>query len=1766
MFLRNNHRWLVVLFVLVVAAVFVIFSPFQAKAQDSFNSLQTDIRWLRSHTQATLLFNVWGDKLDFIKHRLSKEQVDSICGGRGQCDNIGVNYGLPFGTNPEDVNWDNSEDAGMKWALMIADIADPQSVVRTVLEHDSEWIIRFGVGGDPNNSGYGFKTEQQVSQFLAAVGAGLNGKTVYAIAGPNEPDLETWSYDNNLYLPEYANVACGAFPPQASQDVKDKWYACVAPRIAKFMNGVCDAKNSGQIPANVELLTPAFNATSESFKPLVDAVKAAGGRFTDGCFSGMAINLYPAGQSVQDYWEQQNIDVYSDEFGLPIFVTETGPINSVYDGKENEPGGFRPSPGGPFVERETTSNSNHYVSPILGIKPLVQNPQVSEIRESLANQGYQAYCATPTYTIEPKFGGAIDLFIDNVRAGLLSGRDVAVDSSEFVDYSNASTPIFRDTERKYALKSDLEEFFAYSELGETEYGRTEIKSAPINSLLSTNQKCTKTVDTLKAQRDMCNKLAFQPDINCALFTHTISGTDYTVLKLLQEYEAFAGSRDKVEVCSEIVSEKSGVSEKFRYAMLNAPFSIEKAYRIAYLVGVIEQKPKTRETLFNFFSHSEKAQPRDEVVVLTFKIPDIGTNKGSVWERDQQLNADGEPIYPMVERDDTGKKIEETESGHTFWDDVMNLTRNVLIPRKMAEKMDLDGSDERKKMRQAAESATGQGAGSLIYCLNGQAPFGQGSATCNNPDVKAVTDIINGTWVYDKERISCEKISSEQTDTIGDSARLGPVSNSNNFYPKYGEKILDNIWSNNATNPPFQTVFQVYGDTWKPKPCVVGAQGEGSTGDCTTLTFYLVYPMGYDTETLEYVLARSFLTEKQFEKFSQDPDIKERFNIFDDIRELRAETNEEQFVDCLHPSFDDNGNRYCPEEEFTASLTSSQGPALFFGARLGYWVREIQKSFNRLESLAHKYLENCRTTEEFLLDQCGGVPTDEEFNAKAYCENNVGRSKITRGVKETELDRFKFYSFFGGPKGDAAVNNVQITDEQNTIMAQPSEAACTLNMSVRAVDSLTLILSGGIDIVPNNPGNILGCVGTVSVAKKATIRRLPPDYKAAQKAADPNWKPDARDEKWKTAETALTGGNSASEVSYQLRLRPGYYKIDTSIDNRICLSTQTWVQDGNDTSQDGKELGEDGYVIDFVDTKKCQQQACVDVNIQSNMEGGGPVFGVDDEGNPIVLYTIDKANEHHQDAFGCPLSFDYSTLKYNNTCGGGRAGDCNDLDIGADCGFWDNLIDEIAEGSSDIMRKGRDAYRAVYGRLPDASGEMACTHEGNGDPIFGNTIVGYNCDTYTNSLDSLRVFQKIVGFKLNWFETGVPVSFKIPPVELWTAIKNASNKHKCDPWLVLAVASSEGQEPAYANDPRPNNSETIGMFELTQKVWDDWRGSNNPKDAQCTWRQPPTFTDANRQGLNFDDRINMDAAVDTACRFILYTGMQKYPEDQEKFVNAFTDQVYGKENEYSMGWNPVSRTQAEYVFEFWKKARDSAKENPVAQPENFPYQQCQNGEKPSTPPGSVVVTPVQPGNGENTSGTPPTGADLNEWVRYWRWNDMTNLPVQARVTYMEKYWIDTALTNRQTAGVAAFGIQLSPKALVDCTLNLSPGMDPQAQLADLQAQAVNNGTSRAIGCAASVRDGDLIFKKQGNEKIRTVWIKPKYGAFANQAIGPIALMDVAAQTDLKKIHEDHGSSYLLDFGSSEFYQFIQSGYAAWKAPQDMLVCDTKEQCENLQFGE
>lgn len=96
-------------------------------------------------------------------------------------------------------------------------------------------------------------------------------------------------------------------------------YQCVGESVADYMNAVvAGAGNLGK----VKLLSPAFNMTSDTFKPIVDAMIAHGANF--GGVVGIAGNIYNvADQTISHYLNE----VYQKEpsfNGRDIYLTETG--------------------------------------------------------------------------------------------------------------------------------------------------------------------------------------------------------------------------------------------------------------------------------------------------------------------------------------------------------------------------------------------------------------------------------------------------------------------------------------------------------------------------------------------------------------------------------------------------------------------------------------------------------------------------------------------------------------------------------------------------------------------------------------------------------------------------------------------------------------------------------------------------------------------------------------------------------------------------------------------------------------------------------------------------------------------------------------------------------------------------------------------------------------------------------------------------------------------------------------------------------------------------------------------------------------------------------------------------------------------------------------------------------------------------------------------------------------------------------------------------
>lgn len=980
-------------------------------AQSSnFASFKADLDYVRSQSAAVLLFTPLGSNPDpnFKKHSLTMQQVQALCGQTGDCGNLGINFATMF----KKGQYDKLQQLNMHWALEIAEKGREANAASAINENpDDRIIVRIGITG--NSGGFADYTNnaKDYIEFLTNLSNQVNGKEFYAIAGPNEPDIEKW------LAPE-----CGSAPGVDSSD-SQKFFDCIGPKLASYMNAVCAAN----LPSNIKLLTPAFNMTSYTFPGIV---KAMGDKKTDPkgadweCFAkqqtGFAGNLYPAGKTMKEYWNDEftgkTIQLLQSK-GLKTYITETGPYIEL---------------SAQDVNTTPHDFSEFYIHPIKGIT----EGNKDLIRDDLIRQGYEARCAAPGFNIELQqagiewmekylkcrddgkcndgdigdgaiFGGeSIQQFTETMNEHNSIGQRVV--SVLSVDYRDSLIPVFRDVDQVPQLKRSLEDYYGYREPANEQYNLAELRSSAINSLLTTNQRCTQSAISLLQRDEMCKKL--QDPSTCAIYDTKVPETNLTTKELLDAYTAYAGiSTDHEATCSKITG---GADTELRRGMLNLPLHIDNAYRFAFLVTTIRTRVPLVGDMMNLFQHPHRGElgeapdPAHVVIVTAFKIPDITTNKGTI-------DTHGDP-----------------ESGHTDFNDPAMLTRDVLIPSTIKQELDRRGDLERKRLLNMGQVIANQEQDDSTMEIACRIS-GVGGQQCLDPLTSALVDIINaqslieteneqlieesvGKDVYtmvEKEqmfKLDCDDAPTEEPTYIFDPGELQPLDNAGRvFKTDFGVAILENLFTDESHLRPGSFEYDpTYADTESNKKSAPGGfhwglksvfhvtsdNSFGATDTSRSVKHFIVYPEGYDLKTVEAVMSGTFFTTQQITALREKALDYQRFMIQDDkivfdggeisSGTITDYTEKDDGRYCDTTYFNSAGELKrtpsCPTGSFSFALTASKDPtsAGILGGRLGFWTHTIQLALQRAQALTHKYLENCTSTEDFLLDQCGGASTSQ----------------------------------------------------------------------------------------------------------------------------------------------------------------------------------------------------------------------------------------------------------------------------------------------------------------------------------------------------------------------------------------------------------------------------------------------------------------------------------------------------------------------------------------------------------------------------------------------------------------------------------------------------------------------------------------------------------------------------------------------------------------------------------------------------------------------
>lgn len=137
-----------------------------------------------------LLFNGLGTNGGWNQHRFTPDQIKTLCGGDCAGKKIGINTAVMFGF-PSDSYYQEANSLGMSHSLEIADSGQINNTIKGIqnsINNGIKPIIRIGIG----SSSGGFKDPATYAAFLSQIGNQFPGVEIYAIAGPNEPDLENW--------------------------------------------------------------------------------------------------------------------------------------------------------------------------------------------------------------------------------------------------------------------------------------------------------------------------------------------------------------------------------------------------------------------------------------------------------------------------------------------------------------------------------------------------------------------------------------------------------------------------------------------------------------------------------------------------------------------------------------------------------------------------------------------------------------------------------------------------------------------------------------------------------------------------------------------------------------------------------------------------------------------------------------------------------------------------------------------------------------------------------------------------------------------------------------------------------------------------------------------------------------------------------------------------------------------------------------------------------------------------------------------------------------------------------------------------------------------------------------------------------------------------------------------------------------------------------------------------------------------------------------
>ena len=776
-----------------------------------------------------------------VAHRMDSLSHPQLVYSQGSaCSKIGNNTARPFGEGGEPG----------EAAFFLASLSGKQNV-QPIIDAingspNATIIIRLGAA----TTDQGPKDPLEYAAFINQIAAEVNGRNFVAMVSHNEAN-------------------CAEYRPLAEEIA-----------YATAVTGAVTANNvtmiAGQVDHYCENNDGQGGTAQEYLEALAGVPKVSGVSLPF-----YTINNFTTGRAAADHFMK-----YAKMTGQPIYVTESGPLhtNSMAEFtigvdmvlKENSQikafllfnaFGLNPQFGytKPFwnpacreafrtkctnpeevlrICGEAVFNNSFYLYNIEGLDPTKGAPQDRAIGifNDLVNQGYEASCTTPSFTIAGKRSDEWQRYIELVQQGAVPSVVFDVESNLTYDASGAQVPLWRDFPSiNNGVKSSIEDFFGHQAPKTEDPQTTAVNSGAVYSRLDLTGQCEYQIKILESIDNLCNQLK-EPDA-CALY-QPIEGSPYTTRTLLPAVQGLGKS------CPELTRDpnKLPADQKTIYESLHkVPLFLEKAYRLAFLVVSVElQEDKRPEAFFNFFTslNTGKDPFKQEVRVIAFKIPDVGTNK----KRDE-----------------------------AYYDDPLQITRDSLLSPKQNQARITEQEAEKVEFRNKPPGKI------KINCVD---------PLCGDPLTKALVDIINRTEggdIGNACKINEKDVEAETAGQIKDSGALdvigtgspiiptaSPPSSSTTTDPALGLTFKENynIIKNLITNPPEQKENPQKANFSFLSRLEPGLKNEGTTSEVSA---YLIYPVGYDLRDIEDTLASSIFSHQALARINEK-EIKDYFQL------------------------------------------------------------------------------------------------------------------------------------------------------------------------------------------------------------------------------------------------------------------------------------------------------------------------------------------------------------------------------------------------------------------------------------------------------------------------------------------------------------------------------------------------------------------------------------------------------------------------------------------------------------------------------------------------------------------------------------------------------------------------------------------------------------------------------------------------------------------------------------------------------------------------